>query len=147
MARAPIPAPEDLGSSSGRDELATQERPQPLDLEVGSGYRVLVTGGDGFLGRHLIPRLVSRGNRVRAMTRKGPREGVSRIPGVEWVRADVTERGTLAGVVSGCDRIVHLAGRFDASLPFLVSALPLMAVTPPRKSGRYSGVSSMLSGR
>lgn len=34
-----------------------------------SGKRVLVTGGTGFVGRHLLPRLLESGARVTCLTR------------------------------------------------------------------------------
>lgn len=114
MPRAPIPAPGGDSSSSGREELATQERPQPLDVELANSLRVLVTGADGFLGQHLLPRLISRGHRVRAVCREAPTRPGSKIPGIEWRQADLTRRESLAGIAAGCDRVVHLAGRFVA---------------------------------
>lgn len=34
-----------------------------------SGKKVLVTGGTGFVGRHLLPRLLESGARVTCLTR------------------------------------------------------------------------------
>lgn len=114
MPRAPIPAPDGDSASSGREELATQERPQPMDVALSTLLRVLVTGADGFLGQHLLPRLISRGHRVRAVCREAPTRPGSQAPGIEWRQADLTKRESLAGIAAGCDRVVHLAGRFVA---------------------------------
>jgi uncharacterized protein YbjT (DUF2867 family) len=114
MSRAPIPSPDGDSSSSRGEELATQERPQPIEVEVASSFRVLVTGADGFLGRHLVPRLISRGHRVRAVSREGPVRPGFDSPGIEWRLADLTNRESLSGIAAGCDRVVHLAGRFEA---------------------------------
>jgi NADH dehydrogenase len=111
----PIPVPEDDSATRGREELATEELPQPVDTDSGGQLRVLVTGADGFVGRHLLPRLVSRGHRVRALARKAPSQPGARVPGVEWRIADLTRRESLAGAANGCDRVVHLAGRFEAA--------------------------------
>jgi len=114
MPRAPIPAPGGDSSSAGREELATQERPQPLDVEFANSLRVLVTGADGFLGQHLLPRLISRGHRIRAVCREAPTRPGGQASGIEWRQADLTKRESLAGLAAGCDRVVHLAGRFEA---------------------------------
>lgn len=114
MPRDPIPAPGGDSSSSGSENLATQERPQPIDVELATSLRVLVTGADGFLGRHLLPRLISRGHRVRAVCRDTPTRPGSQGPDIEWRQADLTQRESIAGIASGCDCVVHLAGRFVA---------------------------------
>ena len=111
----PIPVPEDDSATRGREELATEEFPQPVETHSGGSLRVLVTGAAGFVGRHLLPRLVSRGHRVRALARRPPSHPGARIPGVEWRIADLTRRESLAGAANGCDRVVHLAGRFEAA--------------------------------
>jgi uncharacterized protein YbjT (DUF2867 family) len=114
MPRAPIPAPDGESSSSGVEELATREHPQPIEVEVAASLRVLVTGADGFLGRHLLPRLISRGHRVRAICREVPDRPGRDSVGIEWQQADLTVRESLVGIAAGCDHVVHLAGRFVA---------------------------------
>src|SRR5438132_200396 len=68
---------------------------------------VLVTGGTGFLGAHLVRQLVARGEKVRVLARGG---GVPE--GAERVTGDVVQdlEVPLAKAVEGCDRIYHLAG-------------------------------------
>lgn len=111
----PIPVPDDDSAARGREELATEELPQPVQTELRGSLRVLVTGADGFVGSHLLPRLVSRGHRVRALARREPSRPGVRVPGVEWRIADLTKRESLAGAANGCDRVVHLAGQFEAA--------------------------------
>ncbi len=113
MARDPSrrSAVEPESASAGR--LATQESPDPISLETSGPLRVLVTGGGGFMGRHLVPRLLSRGHRVRAMRRTDAGGTEAWHADVEWRVADVSERRTLDGIARDCDLVVHLAGRFD----------------------------------
>lgn len=72
--------------------------------------RVLVTGANGFLGRHLVGALVRRGHQVRAMVRPSAR---IELPGwpheVEVVRADLRASGDLTAAFDGVDALVHLA--------------------------------------
>ncbi|HMF52669.1 MAG TPA: NAD-dependent epimerase/dehydratase family protein, partial [Candidatus Saccharimonadales bacterium] len=44
---------------------------------VAMALDILVTGGTGYVGRHLIPRLVARGHRVRVLARA---TSVQRVP-------------------------------------------------------------------
>jgi NADH dehydrogenase len=68
---------------------------------------VLVTGATGYVGRRLVPHLLDRGVRVRALTRD---PGAVNWPdGVETVRGDVTDPGSLPPALEGVDVVVHLA--------------------------------------
>ncbi len=58
---------------------------------------ILITGATGTVGSHLLNRLVSRGEAVRAMTRRPLPAG----PGVDVVRADFDAPASLAAAVSG----------------------------------------------
>jgi len=70
--------------------------------------RCLVTGGTGFLGRHLVRALLEGGHEVRALVR---RDALSlERAGAELVRGDVLEPATLAPALEGVDVCYHLAG-------------------------------------
>lgn len=69
--------------------------------------QVLVTGGTGFIGQHLLTRLVERGDRVRCLARSAPQVP---LPGVEYVAGDLTAPETLAAAVRGVGIVFHLAG-------------------------------------
>jgi len=74
---------------------------------------VFVTGGSGFLGRRLIPALMSAGYRVRAMARSDESAATVEQLGAAAVRCDLADSSTvLTGQMRGCEMIVHAAGRF-----------------------------------
>ena len=77
---------------------------------------ILVTGGAGFIGSHLVPRLVARGHSVRildVLTEQihGPGAEFSQPlrEQAECLRGDVTDGDDIARALDGCDAVVHLA--------------------------------------
>lgn len=72
--------------------------------------KVLVTGANGFLGRHVVAALLRRGHSVRALVRPAARVGsLGWPPEVELVRADLRSPGDLAPAFEGVDVLMHLA--------------------------------------
>ncbi|MDA8091856.1 MAG: NAD-dependent epimerase/dehydratase family protein [Nitrospiraceae bacterium] len=72
--------------------------------------RALVTGATGFIGSHLVPKLLKDGYKVRCLTRKASSlEKVSGLP-VELYTGDLSDPGSLVEAVRGVDYIFHLAG-------------------------------------
>jgi len=79
--------------------------------------KVLVTGGAGFIGSHLIPKLVASGCQVRVLDSLSPQiHGV--VPrdlewlgseGIEFIRGDVTQRSDWEAALQGVHAVVHLA--------------------------------------
>jgi dihydroflavonol-4-reductase len=66
----------------------------------------LVTGATGFLGRHLVEQLLSRGEQVRILSR-GP---ATFTKDVEVLRGDITEAADVDKAVKGASRVYHCAG-------------------------------------
>ncbi len=71
--------------------------------------RVLVTGGAGFIGSHVVERLLEHGHEVRVLDdlSSGLRENVP--DGVDFHHASITEPQALREAVEGVDAVVHLA--------------------------------------
>ena len=65
---------------------------------------VLLTGADGFTGRHLVARLRAEGMRVFGLTRTAP--------GADEVQADLSDGGAVGAAVAKVapDIVIHLAG-------------------------------------
>ncbi len=70
---------------------------------------ILVTGGTGFLGQHLLKELCSQNQSVRAIYR-GRFSGIQRkLKKVEWVEGNVLDIGTLEDAMEGVTEIYHCA--------------------------------------
>jgi uncharacterized protein YbjT (DUF2867 family) len=71
---------------------------------------ILVTGANGYIGRHLVARLVAQGERPRCLVRDTSRAGqVLPVDKIEIVQGDTTRPDTLVPAVDGVDTIVHTA--------------------------------------
>jgi uncharacterized protein YbjT (DUF2867 family) len=71
---------------------------------------IIVTGASGYIGSHLVKRLIQNGHPVRAMVRSQSRaEKEGRLVGlpVELVEADVTRSETLPSALDGVDVVIH----------------------------------------
>lgn len=70
---------------------------------------VAITGGAGFMGRHLARRLLAEGRRVTVLDLAPPPPDVARAARV--VRGSVTDPRDVQAALAGSDAVVHLAAR------------------------------------
>lgn len=70
---------------------------------------VAILGANGVYARHLIPRLVASGHRVRAMVRRPEAAGVARACGAEVRVADIFDAEALRAGLAGADIGINLA--------------------------------------
>lgn len=85
------------------------EKPTGIDL---------VTGGGGFIGSHLVDRLLAEGRAVRVLDsfvvgRRANLKQHSGNPRLEIVEADVADRDAVDAASKGAERVFHLAARAD----------------------------------
>jgi uncharacterized protein YbjT (DUF2867 family) len=72
---------------------------------------VLVLGGTGFVGSHLVPRLVSSGFRVTLATRRRDNaRNLLLLPTVTVIEANVHDPAALGRLMRSCDAVVNLVG-------------------------------------
>lgn len=71
--------------------------------------RYFVTGGSGFLGQHLIRRLVKDEHDVLALARSDSSVATVEAAGATALRGDLADMRTLAPSLVGCDVVVHAA--------------------------------------
>jgi nucleoside-diphosphate-sugar epimerase len=72
--------------------------------------RVLVTGATGFIGRHLVPLLTARGDRVCCLVRRPAADSLFPNLDIEYRRGDVTDAASLTDAVRGVEVVYHVAG-------------------------------------
>lgn len=71
--------------------------------------RYLITGATGFIGPHLIRKLVSLGHTSRCLVRSESNiKGLDDL-GVEFIKGDITNPETLSGIADGMDCVLHMA--------------------------------------
>ncbi len=70
----------------------------------------LVTGGTGFIGRHVVGALLASGRRVRLVTRRRELPSVWRNRGIEVVPGDVRDASILRECLDGVEVVYALAG-------------------------------------
>jgi uncharacterized protein YbjT (DUF2867 family) len=69
---------------------------------------ILVTGGTGFIGQHLIPLLIARDHRVRVLAREG---SLGRVPkGATPVLGDALSADSVGAALRPGDTVIHLVG-------------------------------------
>jgi uncharacterized protein YbjT (DUF2867 family) len=81
--------------------------------------KVFLTGATGFVGKHMLERLLTYGHAVRAALRGLPGQNarvvahsqhVGRKDDFQWVHGDVVEGTRLDEGMQGCDAVIHLVG-------------------------------------
>lgn len=69
--------------------------------------KILVTGGTGFLGAHLVPLLAKAGHQVRVLSRSPIPTAWSQV---EHLQGDLKDREVVRRAIDGVEAIYHLAG-------------------------------------
>jgi nucleoside-diphosphate-sugar epimerase len=105
--------------------------------------KILVTGGSGFLGSRLVPKLVAEGHDVFAMTRSSSADGKVQALGAMPVRGDMDNLGGMA--MPPVNAVIHLAARFHFAGPrapyFRINVDGTKALL---KAAQAAGVSSFI---
>jgi uncharacterized protein YbjT (DUF2867 family) len=88
---------------------------------------LLVTGGNGFIGRRVCARAVREGHEVTSVSRSGRPEAGSWVGDVHWLAADVFDPGAWRDALSDVDAVVHSIG--------IIAERPQAGVTFERVNG------------
>jgi nucleoside-diphosphate-sugar epimerase len=79
--------------------------------------KILVTGGTGRIGRHLVAALLEEGEKVRVLAREPQKAKELWGDAVEAVQGDVTDRAAVAKAAEGVDAVYHLAALVSYDAP------------------------------
>ena len=75
--------------------------------------RILVTGGAGYVGAVLVPKLLDKGYQVRVLDLyifgEHVLDTIKTHPNLEQIKGDIRDQKTLEKVIPGCDAVIHLA--------------------------------------
>lgn len=89
-----------------------------------NGKLVVMTGGTGFLGRHVAQALLERGARLRLVSRHPEKafelRPLANLGQIEFARCDVRDAASVATAVRGADAVVNLVGSFEGDLMQLI---------------------------
>lgn len=97
---------------------------------------VLVVGGSGFIGRHLVAALAARGVFVTVPSRRRERaKHLILLPTVEVVEADVFARGALERLAAGKQAVINLVGILHGDFQRIHVELPQAVVNACRAAG------------
>ena len=79
--------------------------------------KAFVTGGTGFIGQHLVRKLIERGYEVRALARSESSAAKVRELGATAVSGDITDTESMRAGMTGCDVVFHLAAWYKMGSP------------------------------
>jgi nucleoside-diphosphate-sugar epimerase len=115
--------------------------------------KALVTGATGFVGGHLMDRLLERGDDVTALVRSPTRAADAANRGARLIRGDLSDLAALSEAVAGQDVIYHVAALTGAvdEAEFMMAnrdgtANLARAVVAAGGTSRFVHVSSMAAG-
>lgn len=90
----------------------------PSLSDLPAGRTALVTGGSGFVGGHLIPRLIEAGWQVCGIGRSGQSRAAVAALGAEPREADLSDPAALERAMVGVDTVFHVAAHFKLWGPY-----------------------------
>lgn len=101
---------------------------------------ILITGGTGFVGSHLIKRLRMNDIPVRAVVRNPDKAQALKSLGVDVVPGELSDGNSLERAASGCERIVHLVGIIQESAGATFQSIHVDGTRNVLNSAKKAGV-------
>ncbi len=115
-------------------------------------WSVLVTGGAGYVGAALVPKLLEAGHRVTVLDLylygETALDAVRGHPGLREIKGDLRDPAAVADALTGCDAVIHLAcisndPSFELN-PELGASINHHAFRPLVRAAKAAGVSRFI---
>ena len=108
--------------------------------------KVAIIGGSGFVGSHLVERLVQEGHTPRLLVRTGSESKVEQAGDCEWVTGEVGDHHALRRCLEGTDAVIYLIGilREFPARGITFEALQYRGVVDTLAAARQTGVTRVL---
>ena len=104
--------------------------------------RVAVVGASGYVGSHLVPRLIAEGHTVRAVARRRAVLEGRGWAGVEAVEADALDRASLERALEGIEVAYYLVHSMGSGSDF--AARDRLAATNFREAAAHCGLTRII---
>ncbi len=107
---------------------------------------ILVTGGGGFIGSHLVNQLLENGESVRVLEAPAAEVGHLPLKAIELVRGDIRHPEEVREAVQGCRQVYHLAANPNlwTRVPSDFDAVNYVGTCNVFKQALQAGVERML---
>ena len=105
---------------------------------------VVITGGTGFVGRHLVRGALDRGHSVRILTRHAGGARDLAAEGVELAAADVSDRASLTRAFAGASAVIHLVGIIQERGPNTFEAVHARGTENVVTAARIAGIQRLV---
>lgn len=108
--------------------------------------KTCLIGGTGFVGTHLVEKLIADGHRARLLVRPGSEPRPHWLEACETVSGEVASEAAVSECVSGCDAVIYLVGilREHPSRGVTFDALQYRGVERTIDAARQAGVQRFL---
>ena len=87
--------------------------------------KAFVTGGSGFIGQHVVRKLIARGYEVAALARSETSQAIVESLGATAVPGDITDMQSLRQGMAGSDVVFHIAAWYKLGSPDWMQAEPI----------------------
>ncbi|MGC2233461.1 MAG: NAD-dependent epimerase/dehydratase family protein, partial [Candidatus Acidiferrum sp.] len=122
LTEAPMPVPPERARSTvyWTDRVSRQADAAKIEFQgrfqTAGHAKVLVTGANGLIGRHLVRRLLREGNRVRLFVRRQPDAEFVNNGNVEVFLGDLGDPAAVDCAVSGTEIVYHVGAAMKGGI-------------------------------